>query len=329
MKAFAYYNAKDLDDAIAVLSDGGGQSKALAGGTDLLGEIKNRYVQPDRLVNLKSIRGLDRISYSGSAGLKIGPLATLTEIAQNKTIKQKYPGLAEAAESVGSPQLRNMGTIGGNICQRPRCWYYRGQEYPCIRKFGGTCFAVSGRNKYNCILNGGPCFIVHRSDVAPMLMAYRARLTVRGRSGEKEVAIDDFFLLPVDAPTKENILQAGELVTGITVPPQPANAAGCYLKFKERESRDFALVSAAVVLELDSQACKQASIVLGGVSPAPHRAVEAEQTLNGKAITGELVERAADAALADASPMDENEYKIPLTKTILKRAVLRAAGVGV
>lgn len=329
MKAFAYYNAKDLDDAVAVLSNGGGQSKALAGGTDLLGEIKNRYLKPDRLVNLKSIRGLDRISYSGSGGLKIGPLANLTEIAQDKTIRKRYPGLAEAAESVGSPQLRNMGTIGGNICQRPRCWYYRGEEYPCIRKFGGTCFAVSGRNKYHCIFNGGPCFIVHPSDIAPMLMAYRAGLTVKGKSGEKQVAMDDFFLLPEDDSTRENILQAGELIAGISVPPQPSNAAGCFLKFKERESRDFALVSAAVVLELDGQTCKRASIVLGGVSPAPHRAAEAEQILNGKAITGELVEKAAAAALADASPMDENEYKIPLTKTILKRAVLRAAGVGV
>jgi xanthine dehydrogenase YagS FAD-binding subunit len=329
MKAFAYYNASDLDDAIAALSKGGGQSMALAGGTDLLGEMKNRYVTPERVVNLKSIRGLDGISYSGSSGLKIGPLARLSEVAQDKTVRQKYPGLAEAAESVGTPQLRNMGTMGGNLCQRPRCWYYRGVEYPCIRKLGGTCYAVSGRNKYHCILDGGPCFIVHPSDVAPMLMAYRARLTVRGRSGEREVAMDDFFVLPEDDPTRENILQAGELVTGITVPPQPSNTASCFLKFKERESRDFALVSAAVVLELDGQACKRVSIVLGGVSPVPHRAVQAEQALNGKVITGELVEKAAEAALADASPMDENEYKVPLSKTILKRAVLRAAGVGV
>ena len=329
MKAFAYYNAKDLDDAVAVLGSGGGGSMALAGGTDLLGEMKNLCVAPQRVVNLKSIRGLDKISYSGSSGLKIGPLASLTEVAQDKTVRQRYPGLAEAAESVGTPQLRNMGTVGGNLCQRPRCWYYRGVEYPCIRKLGGTCYAVSGRNKYHCILGGGPCFIVHPSDVAPMLMAYRARLTVKGRKAEKEVAMDDFFLLPEDDPTRENILQPGELVTGITVPPQPSGAAGCYLKFKERESRDFALVSAAVVLELDGQACKRASIVLGGVSPVPHRAVEAEQALNGSQITGELVEKAAEAALSEASPMDENGYKVQLSKTILKRAVLRAAGAGV
>src|SRR4030042_1466034 len=180
MKAFAYYNASDIKDALNALSGGSGLSLALAGGTDLLGEIKNRYVAPERLVNLKSVKGLDRISFSGSGGLSLGPLATLAEIAQNKTIRQNYPRLAQAAESVGTPQLRNMGTIGGNLCQRPRCWYYRGEEYPCIRKGHGTCFAVSGRNKYHCILQGGPCFIVHPSDTAPMLMALGASVSISG-----------------------------------------------------------------------------------------------------------------------------------------------------
>jgi len=329
MKAFAYYNAKNVEDAVRVLAAEDKQSLPLAGGTDLLGELKNRYLSVERLVNLKSIRGLDGIRYSSREGLKIGALVTLSELAEDKRVQQRFPGLAEAAESVGSPQLRNMGTVGGNICQRPRCWYYRGEEYPCLRKSGDICFAVSGRNKYHCILDGGPCFIVHPSDLAPMLMAYRAQLTVQGKNGKNNVAMDDFFVLPSDDPTTENVLTSGELITEITVPPPAKGHRSCYLKFKERESRDFALVSAAVVLELEGERCVNSSIVLGGISPVPHRAIEAEKALNGKALELNNVLAAAEAALAKAEPLNENAYKIQLAKTILKRAVLRAAGVEV
>jgi len=329
MKAFTYYNPKSVEDAIAVLGAEEKDSRLLAGGTDLLGEMKNLYLSPDRLINLKAVPGLDKISFSSAEGLKIGALATLSVLAENKMVRANYPGLAEAAESVGSPQLRNMGTVGGNICQRPRCWYYRGVEYPCLRKNGSVCFAVSGRNKYHAILKGGPCFIVHPSDVAPMLMAYGARLAIGGRKGSRTVSMDEFFILPERDVTRENILERGEIITGITVPPPAAGQKDCYLKFKERESRDFTLASAAVVLEMDGKTCRRASLVLGGVSPAPYRAKEAEESLKGKEIRLDLVEKAAESALAGAEPLDENTYKIQLAKTILKRAVLRAAGVGV
>lgn len=328
MKAFKYYNAQDVKDAVAVLGKPG-DSRVLAGGTDLLGEMKNRYIAPDRLVNIKSVRGLDRIAYSGGKGLTLGALVKLTDLAQDNTVKSRYPGLAEAAESVGSPQLRNMGTLGGNLCQRPRCWYYRGKEYNCVRKGGGVCFAVSGRSKYHCILQGGPCFIVHPSDVAPMLMALGASVTVSGKNGAKEVKLDDFFVLPETDSLVENILAKDEIVTAVTVPPPPSGQRSHYLKFKERDSRDFALVGAAVALEMSGRVVNRASIVLSGVAPVPYRAVESEKLLGGKELTGALLEQAAEAAVKDAVPLDENEYKIPLTRTILKRAVLRTAGVEV
>lgn len=327
MKAFKYYNAQDLKDAVAVLAREE-DSRILAGGTDMLGEMKNRYVAPERLVNLKTVKGLDGISF-GTQGLAIGALTRLNDIASNATVKNKYPGLAEAADSVGSPQLRNMGTLGGNLCQRPRCWYYRGREYNCVRKGGGTCFAVSGRNKYHCILNGGPCFMVHPSDVAPMLMALGASVTVAGPGGTRELKLDDFFVLPETDPMVETVLKKGEVLTRVTVPAPPAGQKSHYLKFKERESRDFALVGAAVVLEMTGNLVKRASLVLSGVSPAPYRAVESEKMLTGRELTGELLEQAAEAAVKDAAPLEENEYKVQLSKTIFKRAVLRAAGVEV
>jgi len=329
MKVFSYYNARDIQDATAVLGDSGRDSRALAGGTDLLGEIKNRYISPDRLVNLKSIKGLDRIKYSSKDGLTLGALVTLDEIAGNRQVRSRYPALAEAAESIGSPQLRNVGTIGGNLCQRPRCWYYRGEEYPCLRKGGGECYAVSGRSKYHCIIDGGPCFIVHPSDTAPVLMAYGARLTVSSAGGTRELGLDDFFILPAVDATRENILEPGEIITEIKVPAPSESRKGCYLKFRERESRDFALVGAAAVLEMEGGICRRASIVLSGVSPAPHRAAAAEKALSGQRLDLAAVVKAAEAALADAEPLDENGYKVQLAKTILKRAVLRAAGIEV
>ena len=327
MKAFTYYNAKNVQDAVEALGNSGRDNRPLAGGTDLLGEIKNRYVSPDRLVNLKYIKGLDRIRYSGRDGLTLGALTTLTEIAQNKRILSLYPALAEAAESVGSPQLRNMGTIGGNLCQRPRCWYYRSKELTCLKKGGNECYAVSGRNKYHCIIDGGPCFIVHPSDMAPALMAYGAGVTVASAKGERKVGLDDFFILPVNDTTRETILEPGEIVTGINVPAPSGNLKSCYFKFKERQSRDFALAGAAVVLEMDGGLCRKASIVLSGVSPVPHRSVAAEKALSGSSLNQAVVEKAAEAAVANAEPLDENGYKVQLAKTILKRAVLQAAGI--
>jgi xanthine dehydrogenase YagS FAD-binding subunit len=329
MKAFSYYNAENVKDAVAVLRDSNQDSRVIAGGTDIIGEIKNNCLAPDRLVNLKSIKGMDRIKYSSKDGLTLGPLVSLSELIQHKQVRSLYPALVEAAESVGSPQLRNVGTIGGNLCQRPRCWYYRGEEFPCLRKGGNNCYAVSGRNKYHCIFDGGPCFIVHPSDTAPALMALGAEVTISSAKGDRRVGLDDFFVLPNSDSTRENILEPGEVITGIKVPPPAANQKSCYLKFKERESRDFALVGAAAVLEMEGSLCRKASVVLSGVAPAPHRAVEAEQALSGSRIDLSVVEKAAETALENAEPMEENGYKIQLTKTIIKRAVLRAAGVEV
>ena len=327
MSKFSYYNAAGVKDALAVLADNTRKAYALSAGTDLLGEIKNDIISPDVVVNLKSIAELSGIEYTPGKGITIGATTTLTEIAENEEVRKRYPGLAEAALSVGSPQIRNVGTLGGNLCQRPRCWYYRGDEYPCIRKGGSTCFAVDGRNKYHAIIGGGPCFIVHPSDVAPMLMALKAEVEITSTSGSRRVSLDDFFILPETDSMKENILVPGEIITKVIVPEVLGASTSCYLKFKERESRDFALVGAAVALEMDGDACKDISLVLSGVCPAPYRAEAAEKQLKGSQITLDLVENASKAALADAMPLSENEYKVQLAGTILKRAVLRAAGV--
>ncbi|HLA39617.1 MAG TPA: xanthine dehydrogenase family protein subunit M [Candidatus Glassbacteria bacterium] len=324
MRAFTYYNPKDLADAARTLGRSG--SMLIAGGTDLLGEMKNRYVRPERLVNLKAVTGLDRIA-SGGSGLKIGALVKLADIAAHAGIQKSHPGLAEAAASVGSPQLRNVGTLGGNLCQRPRCWYYRGEEYPCIRKGGGVCYAVSGRNKYHCVINGGPCFIVHPSDAAVMLMALGASVTIQGSGGQRELKLDDFFILPEVDSMFENVLKPGEIITEVKVPAQAKNAKSEYVKFKERGSRDFALASAGVLLELDGTTCRKASIVLGGVAPAPYRAVAAEQAIAGKTISQESVQAAAEADLTEARPMTENAYKVGLARAVIKKAVLRAVGM--
>ncbi len=327
MKAFAYYNPKDIDDALSVLG-GGGENLAIAGGTDLLGEMKCGYVSAERVVNLKAVKGLNRIR-SGGGGLRLGPLVKLGAIATDKKIRGEYAALAQSAESVGSPQLRNMGTLGGNICQRPRCWYYRGEEYNCIRKGGGTCFAVSGRNKYHCVIGGGPCFIVHPSDVAVALRALDASVTIQGKKGSRDVKLDDFFVLPEVDSMAENILKPGELITEVKVPRPVAGSGSCYIKFKERGSRDFALVSAGVVLAMNGDACARVSIVLGGVSPVPFRAEAAEAELTGKRLSAASLKAACDAALADAEPLEENAYKIDLAATMIKRAVLRASGVDI
>ncbi|MFA0784319.1 FAD binding domain-containing protein [Fervidibacter sacchari] len=329
MRAFEYVKPATVAEAIRELGRSWTDAKILAGGIDLLGELKEGIIAPQRIVNIKGINGLRYIRFSEKDGLRLGALATLEEIETHQVIRQRYTALAEAAHSVGTPQIRNVGTIGGNLCQRPRCWYYRDEHTKCLKKGGPMCFAYNGENKYHAILGGGPCYIVHPSDCAPALIAFKASVTIVSLRGQRTVTLEEFFVLPSRRLDHETILEPDEIVTEIRVPTPPPNTRSTYLKFKERDSHDFAIVGAAVVMRLKGKVCEDVRIVLSGVAPIPWRSPEAEAVLKGKAITPELAEQAGKAAVAKAQPLAQNAYKVPLTQAIVKQAVLKAAGLSV
>jgi xanthine dehydrogenase YagS FAD-binding subunit len=329
MRAFEYVKPATVADAVRELGRSWADAKILAGGIDLLGELKEGIIAPQRIVNIKGISGLRYIRFSEKEGLRLGALVTLEEIETHQVIRQRYTALAEAAHSVGTPQIRNVGTIGGNLCQRPRCWYYRDEHTKCLKKGGPMCFAYNGENKYHAILGGGPCYIVHPSDCAPALIAFGASVTVVSPRGQRTVPLEEFFVLPSRRLDHETILEPDEIVTEIQVPAPAPNTRSTYLKFKERDSHDFAIVGAAVVMRLRGKVCEDVRIVLSGVAPIPWRSPEAEAVLKGKAITPELAEQAGKAAVAKAQPLSQNAYKVPLTQAIVKQAVLRAAGLSV
>jgi len=329
MRAFEYVKPMTVAEAVRELGRSWADAKILAGGIDLLGELKEGIIAPQRIVNIKGISGLRYIRFSEKEGLRLGALVTLEEIETHQVIRQRYTALAEAAHSVGTPQIRNVGTIGGNLCQRPRCWYYRDEHTKCLKKGGPMCFAYNGENKYHAILGGGPCYIVHPSDCAPALIAFRASVTVVSPRGQRTVPLEEFFVLPSRRLDHETILEPDEIVTEIQVPAPAPNTRSTYLKFKERDSHDFAIVGAAVVMRLRGKVCEDVRIVLSGVAPIPWRSPEAEAVLKGKAITPELAEQAGKAAVAKAQPLSQNAYKVPLTQAIVKQAVLRAAGLSV
>jgi xanthine dehydrogenase YagS FAD-binding subunit len=325
MKAFEYVNPRDLKHASSLLGPDYNRSVILAGGIDLLGEMKEHIIEPERVVNLKALESL-RYCRAGARGARIGALATLTQIEEDKEIGARYTALAEAARSVGTPQIRNVGTLGGNLCQRPRCWYYRDETILCIKKGGSRCYAADGENKFNAILGGGPSFIVHPSDCAPALIALNATVTVSGDGKSRRMPLEQFFILPSRNPLRENVLQPNEIVTEVSLPAPPSRTRSTYLKFMEKDSFDWAVAAVAASLTMDGGVCREARIVLGGVAPIPWRSKEAEAALQGKRIDARVADQAAEAALARATPLEKNAYKVPLTKTLIRRAVLAVAG---
>lgn len=332
MKAFEWTNAASVEQAVKMLSapsssDIDEAPRPIAGGQDLLTTMKDYTSRPARLVNLKSIPGMDGITLN-SRGLTIGALATLTELEEHAGVRKSYPGLSEAAHSIATPQIRNLGTVGGNLCQRPRCWYFRLEEVICLKKGGSECYAATGENKYNAIFGGGPSYIVHPSDLAPMLLALGATVTVTGAEGRRVIPLDKFFTLPSEGNIRrENVLKNDDIITQIFVPASPLAAKSTYLKFKERESLDFALASAAVAVRLGGRTVRDARIVLGGVAPIPWRVPVAEKFLVGKTLDKDTLSEAGKIALADAKPLAKNAYKVPLTQTLVRRALAKAAGV--
>lgn len=333
MKAFEWSNPTTIDEAIRLLETERGVDpdeapRPLAGGQDLLTTMKDYATRPSRVVNIKGIRGLDRIEGTAAKGLRIGALVTLTALEEHPEVRKNLPGLAEAARSVASPQIRNLGTVAGNLCQRPRCWYYRTESVNCIKKGGSICYAAEGENKYNAIFGGGPSYIVHPSDLAPMLVALGASARIRGARGERTVRLEEFFTLPKEGSVRrENVLANDELILEVIVPPAPAGPRSTYLKFKERESMDFAMSAvAAVGVPGPNRSMRDVRIVLGGVAPIPWRVTKAEAFVSGKALTPETLAETAKIALEGAEPLSQNGYKVPLTRTLVRRALARLAG---
>jgi len=316
-QAISFLDAKDLDNR---------RVRIMSGGQDLLTEMKDHLVEPESVVNLKHIPGLDRIEYDATKGLHIGALVKVAAVADSAVIKSRFPALAMAAGTVGSPQIRHAGTMGGNLCQRPRCWYYRNESIVCLKKGGDRCYAVGGENKYNAILGGGPSYIVHPSDTATALVALGASVTIQGPRGARTVPLERFFALPTARVRHENILQANEIVTSILVPNSPMAAHSVYLKFREKSSMDWAMAACAVALQLSGGRVTDSRIVLGGVAPIPWRAPGAEARLRGQRADDATLHAVATAALSGALPLAHNAYKVPLTKTLVRRAIMQAAG---
>ena len=321
MNRFEWVNASSVDQALASVTD---ESAFKAGGVDLLDLMKDGIASPSRLVNIRQISGLDQIS-EDDKGLRIGPLVTLTQIEEHPAVQKKYTALSEAASRIATPQIRNMGTVGGNLAQRPRCWYFRSEDFHCRKKGGTHCFAQDGENDYHAIFDNRVCAIIHPSGIAVPLVAMNGRVEITTKKGKREVALEEFFISPARDVRRENILEPGELITAIVVPASDARTA--YYKQGEKESFDWPIADVAVALTMQGSRCSKASIVLGGAAPYPYRAKAAEAKLNNSEITEDSARAAAETAMADATPLEKNAYKIPIFEAIVRRTILRAAGM--
>ncbi len=322
MNDFEYVKAGSLAEAFKALSTK--NARLLAGGTDLLGCARDGVFPIDRVVSISGLKELKGITVRPDGGLKIGALTTLADIAADATITQRYQVLAQAAAAVGTPQIREQGTLGGNICQRPRCWYFRG-DFSCLKKGGKDCYAVGGENEYHAIFGGGPCFFVHPSDTAVALSALGAQVRIVGPSGSRTVGMDKFFLGPDKSIDKENVLSVNEIVTDIQLPPAGGEIKSIYRKIAVRRSWDFALASFAAVLQLENGMVRTASLVLGGVAPYPWRISGVEKLLIGKKLDKALAVTAADQAVAGSRPLRDNGYKVDMVKGVVEEVLAAIA----
>jgi xanthine dehydrogenase YagS FAD-binding subunit len=327
VKAFAYVNPANEKEAVAALKvDSGSSALPLAGGQDLLAQMKDYIATPDRIVNVK---GLDAtIAATPNGGLRIGSAVKIVDLAEHAQVARLYPALVEAAGEVGTPQIRHQGTVGGNINQRPRCWYFRNEEFVCFKKGGSRCFATTGENQYHAIFgNDGPSHIVHASSLAVPLVAYGATFRIVGPNGEHEVPAADYFTMPnMRNVRKENVLAADEILTHVTLPAPGAVKTGHY-EVRYKQSHDWPLAMTTVVLTMNGTTIQSARVVLGAVAPVPWRSRPAEAALAGKPLNAETAAAAAEAAVSEAKPMSGNVYKVQIARTAVKRAILQAAGI--
>jgi len=319
MRNFQYIAASDQREALSLLRKPG--TEALAGGTDLLGELKNRIRSPERIVNICTLSEWGKIRTGRQKGLGIGAVVHLSEVEHHSSILEKFPMLARSVSLTATAQLRNMGTVGGNLCQHPRCWYFRSPLFPCWLKGGNKCFAVNGENRFHAILGRGLCQSVHPSDLAPSLIALNARVKIAGARKEREVPLEELYALPGQNHRQTTVLKPGELISEIQVPAPPGGSRGVYLKAMERKAWSFALVSLAAQLRFEGDTIAEARLVLGGVAPIPWRAREAEEVLRAQKISEELAMRAGEAAVSTARPLRDNAYKVQFVQALVGEAL--------
>lgn len=322
MQAFEYANPTTIQEAVGLLGSQWGEADVLAGGTDLISLMKDYIHTPKRVVNIKNIKELGGIGKAGG-GLRIGAAATLDELMSNALVRAEYPSLLEAARGVASPQIRNMGTVGGDLCQRPRCWYFR-QGNGLLAQQNGQSLVPTGENRYHAIFGGGPAYFVSASSLGPALIALGAKVKLVSASGNREVDAAKFFVVPQNANSREVALLPNELLTEIIVPAARGKRNATY-EVRHRDAVDWPLATASVVLTMKGNSVGSARVVLGHVAPTPWVATQAEQMLAGKSITEDVAMQAGEAAVANATPLSQNAYKVQLAKVAVKRALLEAA----
>jgi xanthine dehydrogenase YagS FAD-binding subunit len=320
MNRFEWTDAASVKEAVSQLN---GRAVVKAGGVDLLDRLKEGLEAPERLVNIRNIRGLDKIE-EGKDGLRIGALVTLSRLSQDRLLLERYTALAEAAGRAATPQIRNMATAGGNLLQRPRCWYFRQEEFHCRRKGGERCFALDGENQYHAVFDNQLCAIVHPSALAVPLVAMGARVALTGARASRTVELERFFLTPEQDIMRENTIAPDELITEVQVPSPQAGTRSAYIKQGEKESFDWPVADVAVVLQMKGNVCQKASIVLGAAAPVPWRAAKSEAALAGKAVNEQTAREAARLSMEGATPLAQNGYKLPVFEAIVRRAILKA-----
>jgi xanthine dehydrogenase YagS FAD-binding subunit len=324
MEAFEYARPKSTQEAVKLLAGAEGEALALAGGTDLISLMKDGVSSPKRLVSLQHLSELKGISFRGQSGLRLGAAVTLEDLIESPEVREHYPALVQAAEGVRSPQVRSTGTVGGDLCQRPRCWYYRA-GFGLLAVYKGKPLVPDGDNRYHAILgNSGPAYFVSPSSLAPILVALDAKVKLHGPQGARELSVQEFFVTPKSDSESEHALHPGEIVTEIQV-PNPGDAKMAVYEVRQKEALDWPLAAAAVVLKLEGGSVQSARIVLGHVAPVPWPSPEAEEALKGKAVDEDAAWEAGKAAMSKATPLSKNAYKVQLARVAVKRAILRAA----
>jgi xanthine dehydrogenase YagS FAD-binding subunit len=322
MQPFEYASPATLPEALALLGTKWGEVDVLAGGTDQISLMKEYVHTPKRVVNIKAIKELHGI-HTGN-GLRIGAATTFDELALDKTVHAEYPSLTEAVMGITSPQIRNMGTVGGDLCQRPRCWYFR-QGYGVLALKDGKSLVPNGQNEYHAIFGGGPAYFVSPSSLGPALIALGASVKLVSAAGSRTVPVARFFVSPQNDQTREIALLPNEILTEIVIPPARGVHNATY-EVRHKDALDWPLATASVALTMNGSRVSKASVVLGHVAPTPWPSPVANQALAGNSLTDSVIEKAAEAAVADAKPLSQNSYKVQLAKVAVKRALNQAAG---
>jgi xanthine dehydrogenase YagS FAD-binding subunit len=316
MPPFAYVRPGSLKEALQHLQ--ADYVHVHAGGTDLLGCLREKIFDARKLVGISGLQELRGVSETADGGLRIGALTTVTQVSENPLIRERYPGLSRGASEVASPQLRNQGTIGGNLCQKPRCWYYRG-EFQCLRKGGAACFAARGENQFHCLFGSDDrCFIVHPSDTAPPLSALNARVEIAGPGGKRHIPVEEFHVLPADDVRRETWLEPGEILTAVYLPAPSPSLRSSYRKVRARRSWDFALAGVALALNIEGDRVTDGRVVLSGAAPVPWRSKPVEEAIRGRKLDAKTIKAAAGAVVEGAQPLEKNAYKLPLFNGMLR-----------